>query len=436
MKEKRIFRWLAPLMLFLALMLVPGVKAQAANRTLALNDAWASGSISEGGVDFWTVNLPKAGFLTVTYQGWSIRDSYIEVKDEDQVTTFWSGNVYYSSNVDPKTASETFAFERGKYVLKVHPSGSNSGAYKIKASFTAANNQEVEPNNDYETARQLKANTTIMGFISETDRYDFYKITIPFKQNVKIIFTSRIRDAYLAVYDHNFIAESNELNVWYASESDPKTGVYEAVLNKGTYYIRIRPSGDNCGRYQIKAFYRTASNVKVSSLSISGKKQLVAGTSTTLKAVVSPSNASKKSVTWKSSNTSVATVSASGKVTAKLPGKTVITATAKDGSGKKKSCTVIVVPRRHTSLTTAKLFSKRAIVVWNKQKGVSGYQIQYSRNSSFRGAKTLTKSASYNAVNLSNLAKTKYYVRIRAYKKIGSRTYYGSWSKAAGLNMR
>ena len=435
MKEKRIFRWLAPLMLFLALMLVPGVKAQAANRTLALNNAWASGNISEGGVDFWTVTVPKAGYLHVMYQGWSIRDAYVEVWDKDLETLFWKTEVYYSDERDPKTSSNDLALEAGKYFIKVYPYGSNKGDYKLKASLTVANNQEVEPNDGFETARNLRPNVKIMGFLSMTDRCDFYKITVPFRQKVKITYTGRIKDAYYTIYNKDSIVLKEE-EVYYASEEAPLVRTYEETLNRGTYYIKIRPYGDNCGRYQIKASYRTASNVKVSSLSISGKKQLAAGTSTTLKAVVSPSSASNKSVTWNSSNTSVATVSASGKVKAKLPGKTVITATAKDGSGKKKSCTVIVVPRRHTSLTTAKLSSKRAIVVWNKQKGVSGYQIQYSRNSSFSGAKTLTKSASYNAVNLSNLAKTKYYVRIRAYKKIGSRTYYGSWSKAAGLNMR
>lgn len=435
MKEKRIFRWLAPLMLFLALMLVPGVNAQAANKTLALNDTYVNGWLGQGESDFYTITLPKAGFLHVTYQGWSIGDSYFQVLDNDMETSFWKQELWTSTNENPLTSGKDFVFEAGKYIIKVWGYGDHTGKYRLKANFSPANNQEVEPNDGFETARTLKSNVRITGLLSATDRYDFYKITVPFKQKVKITYTSRISDTYYAIYDKNYIM-LKEQEVWTASESNPLTSVYEEILNKGTYYIRIRPYGDGCGRYQLKASYRTASNVKVSSLSISGKKQLVAGTSTTLKAVASPSNASNKSVTWKSSNTSVATVSASGKVTAKLPGKTVITATAKDGSGTKKSCTVIVVPRRHTSLTTAKLSSKRAIVVWNKQKGVSGYQIQYSRNSSFRGAKTLTKSASYNVVNLSNLAKTKYYVRIRAYKKIGSRTYYGSWSKAAGLNMR
>lgn len=62
-------------------------------------------------------------------------------------------------------------------------------------------------------------------------------------------------------------------------------------------------------------------------------------------AAVTPSNAYNKGVTWKSSNTKVATVSSSGVVTTKkkMGGKTVtITATAKDGSGKKASYKIYI----------------------------------------------------------------------------------------------
>lgn len=61
-----------------------------------------------------------------------------------------------------------------------------------------------------------------------------------------------------------------------------------------------------------------------------------------LTATVSPSNASNKAVTWKSSDTTVATVDSNGKVTAKGPGSATITVTAADGSGKKATCTVTV----------------------------------------------------------------------------------------------
>lgn len=52
-------------------------------------------------------------------------------------------------------------------------------------------------------------------------------------------------------------------------------------------------------------------------------------------AIVTPTYAANKKVTYKSSSTSVATVSTSGVVTGKKVGTATITATAADGSKKK-----------------------------------------------------------------------------------------------------
>lgn len=91
----------------------------------------------------------------------------------------------------------------------------------------------------------------------------------------------------------------------------------------------------------------TVENIKVSKITITTttSNKIATGKKVTLKATVTPSNAYNKGVTWKSSNTKVATVSSSGIVTTKkkMGGKTVtITATAKDGSGKKASYKIYV----------------------------------------------------------------------------------------------
>lgn len=91
----------------------------------------------------------------------------------------------------------------------------------------------------------------------------------------------------------------------------------------------------------------TVENIKVSKITITTttSNKIATGKKVTLKAAVTPSNAYNKGVTWKSSNTKVATVSSSGIVTTKkkMGGKTVtITATAKDGSGKKASYKIYV----------------------------------------------------------------------------------------------
>ena len=81
----------------------------------------------------------------------------------------------------------------------------------------------------------------------------------------------------------------------------------------------------------------------VKSISISGAKSIKAGQSLKLTAKVKATSGANKAVIWTSSNTKYATVSSSGKVKALSAGKgksVKITASAVDGSGKKKTVTI------------------------------------------------------------------------------------------------
>lgn len=64
-----------------------------------------------------------------------------------------------------------------------------------------------------------------------------------------------------------------------------------------------------------------------------------------------------------------------------------------------------------------------------------GYQIQYAASRSMRGARTVSTSALTRT--LSGLKKgSTYYVRIRAYKKVSGKTYYGAWSSVKNVKVR
>ena len=83
--------------------------------------------------------------------------------------------------------------------------------------------------------------------------------------------------------------------------------------------------------------------VEVTNIALShSSAQLKEGESMVLNAVVTPDNATDKTVSWTSSNPAVATVDADGTVTAMLEGTAIITATANDGSGVSVSCEVTV----------------------------------------------------------------------------------------------
>ena len=66
------------------------------------------------------------------------------------------------------------------------------------------------------------------------------------------------------------------------------------------------------------------------------------GETKTIQADVVPKNALNTAMTWKSSNEKVATVTSQGTIKGIAAGTATITATAKDGSGKKASCKVTV----------------------------------------------------------------------------------------------
>lgn len=104
--------------------------------------------------------------------------------------------------------------------------------------------------------------------------------------------------------------------------------------------------------------YITTLNVSSAAKSVKlnkTKATLYAGSSTTLKATVSPAKATNKKVNWSSSNTKVATVK-NGKITAKAAGTATIT--AKTTNGKTAKCKITVkksyVKLNKTSLTLAK----------------------------------------------------------------------------------
>ena len=86
----------------------------------------------------------------------------------------------------------------------------------------------------------------------------------------------------------------------------------------------------------------SGSKVFVDSVTLN-KTELEVGTgkSVTLKATVTPDNATNKKVIWKSDNAAIATVDANGKVTGVAAGETRIIVTTVDG-GKTASCTVKV----------------------------------------------------------------------------------------------
>ncbi len=92
-----------------------------------------------------------------------------------------------------------------------------------------------------------------------------------------------------------------------------------------------------------------------------------------------------------------------------------------------------------TNITSLKNSSTSTMkLVWKKNTKASGYEITYSTSSTFAkgNKKVLAKKGSITSTTIKKLTKgKKYYVRIRAYKKIGTVTYYSAYSTKKSIKI-
>lgn len=112
---------------------------------------------------------------------------------------------------------------------------------------------------------------------------------------------------------------------------------YRKTANNLKWY-KIKKSGKY---YYIAAKYLKKAPVAVTAVTLSDSSAtLLKGSTVTLKAAVTPTNATDKTVKWSSSKPSVATVTAKGVVKGIKAGSTTITATS--SNGKKATCKITV----------------------------------------------------------------------------------------------
>ena len=123
-------------------------------------------------------------------------------------------------------------------------------------------------------------------------------------------------------------------------------------------------------------------------------------------------------------------------------GKYTVKVTLKGNYSGSKSMTYNINPKG-TGVSKVTAAKKGFKVTWKKQATqTTGYQVQYSTNSKFKKAKTVTisknKTTSKSVGKLS--AKKKYYVRVRTYKtvKVNGKNVklYSGWSKAKSVTTK
>ncbi|MBQ5673968.1 MAG: fibronectin type III domain-containing protein [Lachnospiraceae bacterium] len=224
-------------------------------------------------------------------------------------------------------------------------------------------------------------------------------------------------NCWIQLYDSTGNKVGKEPNV--GSRSGVLKREIEYSLKAGVYYFGLQPHAT--------ADFKFTSENKVELLE--NTIVLEKGDSTTIDAVLKRGNMviENATFTYKTSKKSVAKVSSKGKVVAVGPGVAKITVKS---NGVSAEATVIVLPKKITGVKQVGKSRKSAKISWKKQKGVSGYEVWMYDKDLEEYAKEKNVSSSFSSANIKKLKSGKTYkVRVRAYVKVGSKKYYGSFSK-------
>ena len=124
----------------------------------------------------------------------------------------------------------------------------------------------------------------------------------------------------------------------------------------------------------------------------------------------------------------------SGTASTKKIGKFKITLKFKSNYSGSKTLYYTINPKTVSSLKL-KAGESRMTVSYKKDSSVGGYEIMYATNKSFKKAKT-TKATSAKKTIKKLTSKKTYYVKVRAYKKVSGKTYYGAYCKAKTVKVK
>lgn len=185
-------------------------------------------------------------------------------------------------------------------------------------------------------------------------------------------------------------------------------------------------------RSRYKIYHQANQTISASSKTLTYK-----GAAVDLKAKTSGNG----KLTYESSNKNVATVNGTGKVTPKNYGTATISikaAATKDYKSAVKKITITVVPKK---MSISSIVSKQKGCVkalWKKDSSATGYYMEVSLRSNFQ-KDTRSNWAKNNETFFDSqgfTSKKTYYIRIRAYKTVGSKKLYGAWSNTKSIKVK
>ncbi len=386
---KRLVAWIMTFAMAISLMSGIGRKeASAAEYTtapqLALNGQWSVENwiTDTNEEDWYKVVVPQDGKVTIKLMMYMVNLN-IELFTEDLSQRLMSDTQWNGSETAPSTGTYDRVLSAGTYYIKVSKSAAN-GRYKLFGSFEGYGTGDHGAVS-YDSPQGLQIGEMVTGAITETDDQDWYRIAIP--TSGKYVFKM---STYMWVCFDIFnvdLSQKIDGETWYGEELEPETKTLEYVLSPGTYYVKISMYNSSYkGKYTLQWSALTQANCphEYDSSDVS---------STYTKKGYTLHTCSKCGHAYKDNYTSK-----------RMLGTLTIYGTMKKG---------------------------KAALYWYATTDATGYQIRYSRKRNMKkGVKSVKVKGQYKTKKTIKKLKRKkkYYFQIRAFRKEGRTTVYGSWS--------
>ncbi|MCM1114799.1 MAG: fibronectin type III domain-containing protein [Clostridium sp.] len=375
-------------------------------------------------------------------------------------------NPYKSIYYGAQYIADNFSTQTSGYLQKfnVNPKSSELYGHEYMANVAAAAAESSTTYNAYKAANILSItktfeipvfdnmpnDTTVSTTASSSTALS--KVTLPT--------TVMVNATQIRVY-WNKVSNATGYQIYWAKDSGFKNIIAKTNISSGsttsytgsnftagtTYYIKVRAlkKSGSTTTYGSWSDVRTAKYSSVttpSSVSTSAKNT----TSVTLKwtkvsaatgyQLMLYKNGVWEEAAWISSNTN------SYKVTGLSAGKSysfkvrayITKNNVRNYSGWKEykvSTNSSATPAKVTVNTTVIPSTTQIKISWNKVSGATGYQIYWAKDSGFKNVIAKTSISSGSTTSYTGKGFTKgntYYIKIRALKKSGSKTTYGSWS--------
>ncbi len=342
----------------------------------------------------------------------------------------WSESKDWNSTTQQISCDEIIDLTSGSYYICFEKDfWGSTGNYNFRLNFTSANESFQEGNggnnNTIPVADSISLGKTYRGQVAKNDEKDFYRFSVSSIGKIQIRLSS-VADLYLSLYD----ASGERVDSWYVNTDSSKGRVdWDEIIElekRGIYYFCVEDNETGSYNFSISSFTPSI-QVKTSFKKTYGASDFYLN---------AKSNDEDADFLYSSSNRKVASVSSYGGVTIGKPGTATITIRIK-GTSVTKKVKITVVPKR-ASLVKVKKGKRSLKAIWLRDRTATGYQIVAATNKKFtKNKKTATVSKNRTtSKTIRKLKRKTYYVKVRAYKKVGKIKLYGTYSKTKKVKVR